>query len=120
MTASLRDAIDASYNGGDTFISPSLGKPFRPESLGNKMSEWLRQTGLRPELSCHGMCKTVGIDMAENGETLFETMAALGQTSPKASLVYTQEADRRKLSQSAAAKSTLSQFITRKPVFATC
>ncbi|WP_412553195.1 tyrosine-type recombinase/integrase [Shimia sp. MIT1388] len=113
MTASLRDAIDASYDGGDTYIRSSRGTPFTPESLGTKMSEWVQEAGLRPNLSCHGMRKTVGIDMAENGASLYEIMAALGHTSPKASLVYTKEADRRKLSQSAAAKSTLSQFITR-------
>lgn len=113
MTASLRDAIDASYVSGDAYIKSSLGTPFTPESLGSKMSEWVQEAGLRSELSCHGMRKTVGIDMVETGASLYEIMAALGHISPKASLVYIKEADRRKLSQSAAAKSTLSQFITR-------
>jgi len=48
------------------------------------MAEWRDQAEVRNTVSCHGMRKTVGINLAENEVTEYEIMAVLGHTSPKA------------------------------------
>lgn len=59
----------------------------------------------------------MGINMAENDATEYEIMAFLGHTSPKATRIYTEEANRRKLARAATEKATLSQrFSTAPPI----
>ena len=59
-------------------------------------------------LACHGMRKTVGINLAENQASSYEIMATLGHSSAKVTEIYTKAADRRKMATRAASKSTLS------------
>lgn len=104
----LEEAIQNTKIGTDTFLVTEFGKPFSPAGFGNKMAEWRDQAGIKKGVACHGMRKTVGINLAENDASPYEIMAVLGHTSPKVTEVYTRAANRRKLATQAASKSTLS------------
>lgn len=53
--------------------------------------------------------------MAENEATPYEIMAALGHSSPKVTRVYTEAADRRRLSSQAASKANLVGLAMQSP-----
>lgn len=104
----LKAALDVTPTGDQTFLITEHGKPYSPDGFSNHILDWRKAAGIADSVSAHGMRKTVGIDMAENGATEYELMAALGHTTPKVTEVYTRAANRAKLSMQAASKSTLS------------
>ncbi|MBO9474016.1 tyrosine-type recombinase/integrase [Shimia sp. R10_1] len=108
----LLRAIDDTATGENTFLVTSFGHPFTAAGFGNKLAQWRDEAGVRSSVATHGIRKSVGINMAENGATPYEIMAALGHSSPKVTKVYTEEADRRKLAAKASSKSTLSALVT--------
>ena len=110
LSQTLQKAIKATKTGDETFLITEFGNPFSAEGFGNKMAEWRDAAGVRPTVSAHGIRKSVGINLAENQATPYEIMAALGHSSPKVTLVYTEAADRRRLSSQASAKTTLSKL----------
>ncbi len=106
----LMAAIDAMPTGRETFLTTEYGRPFTAEGFGNKLADWRDAAGVRSCVATHGLRKSVGIDMAENNATPYEIMAALGHSSPKVTKVYTDAADRRKLSSKASEKANLSKL----------
>lgn len=120
MTVPISDrllkTIDDTATGDSTFLVTSFGHLFTAAGFGNKLAQWRDEAGVRPSVATHGIRKSVGINMAENGATPYEIMAALGHSSPKVTKVYTEEADRRKLAAKAASKSTLSTLVTKEGV----
>lgn len=111
LHADLKEAIEATTTGAETFLVTEFGKPYSADGFSNHMLNWRRAAGITDSVSAHGMRKTVGINMAENEATEYELMATLGHTNPKATEVYTRAANRRRLSTQAASKSTLSKII---------
>lgn len=114
LSPELEEAIKATKTGEETFLITDFGNPFSAEGFGNKMAEWRDAAGVRSTVSAHGIRKSVGIDLAENEATPYEIMAALGHSSPKVTLVYTEAADRRRLSSQASAKTTLGKLANPK------
>lgn len=110
MSDDLIEAIEATPTGEETFLITSFGHPFTADGFGNKLAEWRDAAKVRSSLATHGIRKSVGINMAENNATPYEIMAALGHSSPKVTKVYTEAADRRKLSTQASAKTTLTKL----------
>jgi len=110
ISPALMAAIAATPTGPHTFLVTAYGHPFTAEGIGNKMAQWRDAAGVRSSVACHGMRKSVGINMAENDASPYEIMAALGHSSPKVTQVYTEAANRRKLAGKAASKSTLGQL----------
>lgn len=110
ITTDLQKAIDATLTGDKTFLVTAYGQPHSPKAFCSKIAQWRREAGITEQLSAHGMRKTVGINLAENGATEYQLMAALGHTTPKVTEVYTRAAKRRNLAVAAAAKSTLGNF----------
>lgn len=106
----LMAAIDAMPTERETFLTTEYGRPFTAEGFGNKIADWRDSAGVRSCLATHGLRKSVGIDMAENNATPYEIMAALGHSSPKVTKVYTDAANRRKLSSKASEKANLSKL----------
>lgn len=104
----LDQAIQGTTIGPETFLITEFGKPFTSNGFGNKMAEWRDAAGIRKRVACHGMRKTVGINLAENHASPYEIMATLGHSSPKVTEVYTRAANRRTMATQAAMKSTLS------------
>ena len=111
LHADLKEAIEATATGAETFLVTEFGKPYSADGFSNHILDWRRAAGISASVSAHGMRKTVGINMAENEATEYELMATLGHTNPKATEVYTRAANRRRLSTQAASKSTLSKMI---------
>lgn len=111
LHADLKEAIEATATGTDTFLVTKFGKPYSADGFSNHILDWRRAAGITDSVSAHGMRKTVGINMAENEATEYELMATLGHTNPKATEIYTRAANRRRLSTQAASKSTLSKII---------
>lgn len=110
VSDALIEAIEAADTGSDTFLITSFGHPFTAAGFGNKLADWRDAAGVRSSVATHGIRKSVGINMAENQATPYEIMAALGHSSPKVTRVYTEAADRRKLSTQASAKTTLTNL----------
>ncbi len=110
----LRAAIDSTTTGDQTFLITAFGNPHSPKAFGNKIAGWRKEAGITESVSAHGLRKTVGINMAGNGATEYQLMAALGHTTPKVTEVYTRAARRNLLSFEAAAKSTLGKIIHSK------
>lgn len=110
ITPDLQEAIDATSTGEETFLITAYGQPHSAKAFCSKIAQWRREAGISEQLSAHGMRKTVGINLAENGATEYQLMAALGHTTPKVTEVYTRAAKRRDLAIAAAAKSTLCSF----------
>ncbi len=110
ISVDLMEAIEATPTGEETFLVTSFGHPFTAAGFGNKLAEWRDASGVRSSVTTHGIRKSVGINMAENEATPYEIMAALGHSSPKVTKVYTEAADRRKLSAKASAKATLARL----------
>lgn len=104
----LEEAIRNTPIGTETFLVTEFGKPFTSNGFGNKMAVWRDAAGVKKRVACHGMRKTVGINLAENHASPYEIMATLGHSSPKVTDVYTKAANRRTIATLAAAKSTLS------------
>lgn len=107
----LKAAIEATPTGDETFLITEYLKPYSADAFSNHVLGWRKSAGITDKVCAHGMRKTVGIDMAENGATEYELMAALGHTTPKVTEVYTRQANRTKLSLQAASKSTLANLI---------
>ena len=110
MSERLITTIEATPTGEETFLVTGFGHPFTAAGFGNKLADWRDAAGVRSTFATHGIRKSVGINMAENQATPYEIMAALGHSSPKVTKVYTEAADRRKLSTRASAKTTLSKL----------
>ncbi|WP_299146048.1 tyrosine-type recombinase/integrase [uncultured Tateyamaria sp.] len=112
----LQAAFDKTTTGDDTFLITEYGHPFTAEGFGNKLASWRDAAGVRSCVATHGLRKSVGIDMAENDATPYEIMAALGHSSPKVTKVYTEAADRRKLSSKASKKANLTKLALQSQV----
>ncbi|WP_425040569.1 tyrosine-type recombinase/integrase [Primorskyibacter sp. S187A] len=110
ITADLQEAIDAAPTGDETFLVTAYNRPHSAKAFCSKIAQWRREAGITEQLSAHGMRKTVGINLAENGATEYQLMAALGHTTPKVTEVYTRAAKRRDLAIAAVEKSTLRDF----------
>jgi len=110
ITADLQEAFDATATGEETFLVTAYGKPHSAKAFCSNIARWRREAGITEQLSAHGMRKTVGINLAENGATEYQLMAALGHTTPKVTEVYTRPVKRRNLAIAAVAKSTLRDF----------
>lgn len=109
----LEEAIQKTKTGPETFLITEFGRPFTSNGFGNKMAEWRDAAGIKKRVACHGMRKTVGINLAENHASPYEIMATLGHSSPKVTEVYTRAANRRTMATQAAMKSTLSALKTK-------
>ena len=98
----LLDALRAGPIGELAFICGSNGKPLIKESFGNTFSDACRAAGIRK--SAHGVRKIGATRAANNGATVAQLEAIFGWTGGKMASLYTQSADRRRLSREAIGK----------------
>jgi len=80
------------------------GAPRTPGGFYNSFSDWRAEAGLPAGLSPHGLRKACGVRLAEVGCTDHELMAVLGHRTIAQVQIYTKEANRKKMAQSAMAK----------------
>lgn len=101
----LREVIDATDTGSDTFLVTQQGKPFTSNGFGNKFRDWCDQAGLK-HCSVHGLRKAAASRLAEMGCTEQEIMAITGHKTSKEIIRYTRAARQRIRAESALTKMT--------------
>jgi integrase len=99
MHPDLKAALEAVGPGdpGAYVLLTQYGRPFSPKGLGMRMQAWTRKAGLPPGFTLHGLRKSLGTMLAENGATTKEVMAILGHDNMKHTELYTKEAEQKKL-----------------------
>lgn len=88
---------------GEAFILSAYGKPYTPESFGNRFREWCNEAAL-PQCASHGLRKAAAVRLAELGCTAHEIAAVTGHRSLKEVQRYTLAADQKRLAASAFAR----------------
>jgi integrase len=92
----LAEALEATPGKGAlTFLANQRGEPFSPDTFGNTFRRWCRQAGVTKGLAAHGLRKAVATQIAEDGGSAHEIMAALGHRTLKEADRYSRAAERR-------------------------
>ncbi len=98
----LKLELDTWERSGPTILLNAKGKPWgRPNGLSTMMAEELQKAGLPKGMNVHGMRKLFAAGMAENGATTHEIAASTGHKTLSMIALYTDSADRRRLSDGA-------------------
>lgn len=80
-----------------TYLITDYGSPFASaKSLGNRVSDWMRQAGL-PHLSAHSVRKGLATNIAENEATDHMLNGLFGWRDAKTAKIYTAKAQQSKL-----------------------
>jgi integrase len=96
----LAETLAAGPCGDLTFIVASDGQPFTKESFGGAFRKACRAAGVPG--SAHGVRKIAATRAANAGATEHQLKALFGWSSGRMASVYTQKADRRRLSKESA------------------
>jgi len=98
----LLEALHAGPVGELAFICGSNGKPMTKESFGNAFADACRAAGVRK--SAHGLRKIAATRAAHNQATHSELNALFGWSGSKMASLYTERADRARLSKQSSGK----------------
>lgn len=101
ITPMLREALDAADLSKKTVLSTVYGKPFSIKSLTGRMADWTKAAGIPPGCTLHGLRKTLGKMLAEEGATTRQIMDALGHTDIKHAELYSRDAEQERLARDA-------------------
>lgn len=96
----LAATLKAGPTGDLTFICGKSGRPLTKESFGNMFSEAARQAGIKK--SAHGVRKIAATRCAEAGATIHQLNALFGWSGTSMAMVYTRDAERKRLARGAA------------------
>lgn len=100
---SLKEALDAAPNNGEFVLSTEKGLPRSAEGLTNDMQRWSGSAGLEGT-TLHGLRKTLGKILAEEGATTRELMDALGHDAIAHAELYSRAAEQEIMARSAFSK----------------
>lgn len=89
----LRDELGDDYD-ALVWLPATHGRPYSIKSLSQTFSQWATDAGL-PELSSHGLRKSVATILAELGMSERVIMAVLAHTDPRQAQIYVQDAEMR-------------------------
>lgn len=89
----LKSELGDSYD-DLVWLPASHGGPYSVKSLSQRFSGWATDAGL-PELSSHGLRKSVATILAELGLSERVIMAVLAHTDPRQAQIYVQDAEMR-------------------------
>jgi enterobacteria phage integrase len=92
----LRRALEHAARDHVTVINTAFGRPFTAAGFSQFMRHAIKAAGLPIECKPHGLRKTLGRRLADDGATAHEIMAVLGHTTLAEAERYTREADRRR------------------------
>jgi enterobacteria phage integrase len=92
----LRRALEAAPRNHLTIVNTEFGRPFTSAGFSQFMRHAIRAAGLPIDCKPHGLRKTLGRRLADDGATAHEIMAVLGHTTLAEAERYTREADRRR------------------------
>jgi integrase len=106
----LREILDASQLGRETWLETAFSKPYSAAGFGNAFREWCQEAAL-PQCTSHGLRKIGAVRAAEAGASEHELMAMFGWEDADQARIYTRKAAQKKLAASGAAKLNLSRII---------
>ena len=96
----LREALDAAPRSGPTVLHTESGFHRSAEGLTNDMRRWSASAGLKGT-TVHGLRKTLGKLLAEQGATTRELMDALGHDAIEHAALYSREAEQERMAREA-------------------
>ncbi len=100
----LHEALKAGPTGDLAFIASERGVHLTKESFGNCFRRWCAEAGLSKGKSAHGIRKLCASRIADNGASEMELQSLFGWVTNQQSVVYTREANRKRLALQAALK----------------
>jgi len=101
----LREALDAAPKLGDHILTTPWGKPRALGTLTNDFHTWTTAAGLKG-CTMHGLRKTLGKILAEEGATTRELMDVLGHESIQHAELYSREAEQARMARSGMGKAS--------------
>lgn len=93
---SLREALDAAPKLGEFVLTTAGGSPRALGTLTNDFARWTKAAGLTG-CTLHGLRKTLGKILAEEGATTRELMDVLGHSSIAHAELYSREAEQARM-----------------------
>lgn len=99
----LREALDAAPRLGDHILTTPWGTPRALGTLTNDFAAWTKAAVLTG-CTMHGLRKTLGKILAEEGATTRELMEVLGHDSIQHAELYSREADQARMARSGLSK----------------
>jgi integrase len=99
----LRDALDAAPHLGEHILTTAKGTPRALGTLTNDFARWTGAAGLKG-CTMHGLRKTLGKILAEEGATTRELMDVLGHESIAHAELYSREAEQARMARSGLGK----------------
>jgi integrase len=99
----LREALDAAPKLGSHILTTPWGTPRALGTLTNDFHSWTTAAGLKG-CTMHGLRKTLGKILAEEGATTRELMEVLGHDSMQHAELYSREADQARMARSGMGK----------------
>ena len=99
----LREALDAAPRLGEFILTTPWGTPRALGTLTNDFHTWTTAAGLKC-CTMHGLRKTLGKILAEEGATTRELMEVLGHASIQHAELYSREADQARMAKSGMGK----------------
>lgn len=97
MLPMLRQALDPLPRVCDHVISTEYKKPFSEKSLTGMMAHWTKLAGLPAGCTFHGLRKTLGKYLAEEGATAKQSAGILGHDDLDHVELYSREAEQERL-----------------------
>lgn len=92
----LERALKGAKHNHVCILTTEYGKPFSVDGFSGMMRDAIRAAGLPLDCKPHGLRKTLGKRLAEDGATPHQIMAILGHTTLSEAERYTREADRKR------------------------
>lgn len=97
MLPMLEEALSPLPRKTDTVLCTAYGKPFSEKSLTGKMADWTKAAGIGGGCTLHGLRKTLGKYLAEEGATSKQAAGILGHDDLDHVELYSREADQERL-----------------------
>lgn len=116
ITPELARALDTAPSKGLNYVQTDFGKPYSVKGFGASVRRWVKEAGLPPGLTLHGLRKADGVRMAESGASENEIAAKLGHTDTRSASVYTKGANQERLADAAVRRYSEQSAPLSKPV----
>jgi integrase len=92
----LREIIDATPTGSETFLITESGQPYTRSGIADRFKEWCNRVNM-PHCTAHGLRKAGAVNAAENGASESQIKAIFGWEGAHEVAVYTAKRDRKRL-----------------------
>lgn len=109
ITPMLKEALDALPRDGETVLVTKYGSPFSEKSLTGRMRDWTTAAGLPQGCTLHGLRKTLGKLLAEDGASTRQIMSQLGHDDIEHAELYSREAEQARMARDAMTRLAMSR-----------